>query len=447
MADAPQSVTGRAGGRVANVDIASRAKASVDGGARATDAVDAFVVAKPERTTDGARGPKHYQFLDSLRGIAVLGVVAVHTVQNFHAPAIESLLGLGKYGVQLFYIVSAFSLCLSLDQRTRNERRPLLNYALRRFFRIAPLFYLAIVVYQVKPYLLPADVAPVILDHGAWPLKPWHVIATFLFVNGWHYQSINLIVPGCWSVAVETNFYLLLPFLFRYASSLRRALQLVVATLILNIAFRKAIYLIFAPHVAPENLDSFGVFSSMSLPSQLPVFALGLVMFHVFRFLRSGLASRSTTLTATYVGLSLAVVAALPQGAINKAVPEWVRVAVVLLFFSLLLAETSYPLFVNRATIWLGRISFSVYLWHFIAVHLVMWATHAWYAPHYQGQLPFALAFPCVLAITCVMSLLSYRLIEVPGQHLGRRLIQFFETRSRQRTPGLERSGISTPPH
>jgi peptidoglycan/LPS O-acetylase OafA/YrhL len=138
--------------------------------------------------------PPRYEFVDALRGIAVLGVVALHTTQNFHATRIEPLLSLGECGVQLFYIVSAFSLCLSLDQRSRNERHPFINYAIRRFFRIAPLFYLAI---MAEPFVLPADSAPMTLVgamagyHALWPRRPWHTIATVLFINGWHYASIS----------------------------------------------------------------------------------------------------------------------------------------------------------------------------------------------------------------------------------------------------------------
>ena len=387
------------------------------------------------------REPRRYEFVDALRGIAVLGVVAVHTTQNFHARAIESLLGLGQYGVQLFYIVSAFSLCLSLDQRSRSERRPILNYGLRRFFRIAPMFYVAMIAYLLKPYLLPASAIPVDVNPGTWSLQAWHVAATLLFVNGWHYESINLIVPGGWSVAVETNFYLVLPFIYRYATSLKRALLLFAATLIGAVVLRKCLFLLWAPHVPAHEAQAFNVFSSMCLPSQLPVFALGIVMFRTFRLLESARLSpqqqqqRSRWFEASVAALivTAAVESVLPRLA-GKIIAEQVQVAIVLFLFTLVLAQRPARLFVNRASVFLGRISYSVYLTHFIALHLVIWASRGLYEPRFHRSLPFLGAFALVLALTVLASTVTYHLVELPGQELGRRLIRRLEAAGKNPT-------------
>ena len=62
---------------------------------------------------------KNYDFIDSLRGFAVLGVVLVHSSQ-WVAPVSEVLQNIasqGARGVQLFYIASALTLCLSMRER------------------------------------------------------------------------------------------------------------------------------------------------------------------------------------------------------------------------------------------------------------------------------------------------------------------------------------------
>jgi peptidoglycan/LPS O-acetylase OafA/YrhL len=382
----------------------------------------------PATENRAVKGPRHYQFLDALRGIAVLGVVAVHTVQNFHAPIIEPGVALGTYGVALFYLVSAFSLCLSLDVRTRNERRPLVNYAIRRFFRIAPLFYLAVAIYLIKPFVLPADAAPVILDPITWPTKAWHVVATLLFLNGWHYQAINLVVPGGWSVAVETNFYLLLPFLFRYSTSRRRALAFFAGSLVAAVVCRKLLYLLVGPHVPTTQARAFGVFAALWLPSQLPVFALGIVMFRSVDRQAIGRGGDTRRLTPLFValGLSAAFAWLAPQGA-RRWISDYVQASLVFLFGSMILAYRPYRLFVNRATIFLGRVSYSVYLLHFVALHLVLWAVRAFYEPSFHARPPFLVAFPCVLALAAAMSTVTFQLVEMPGQNLGRRLISSLE--------------------
>ena len=47
-------------------------------------------------------------------------------------------------GVELFFVVSALTLCLSSAARSNREALPTLNFYIRRFFRIAPMFYIAI---------------------------------------------------------------------------------------------------------------------------------------------------------------------------------------------------------------------------------------------------------------------------------------------------------------
>jgi peptidoglycan/LPS O-acetylase OafA/YrhL len=85
---------------------------------------------------------------DFLRGLAILGVIVVHTSQSFPSliNAIDFLAGLGRFGVQLFYFISALTMCYMWKQR-EGENNPIKNFYIRRFFRIAPLFWIAIPVY------------------------------------------------------------------------------------------------------------------------------------------------------------------------------------------------------------------------------------------------------------------------------------------------------------
>ena len=131
-----------------------------------------------------ASEPQHFAFLDALRGLAALAVVVVHTVQNFNAGSLTPLLGLGAAGVQLFYIVSAYSLCLSFNQRRSSEPHAMRSYLVRRLFRIAPLFWVAMALYLLRPLYLADSATPVDVHPPTWDLMPWHVLSTLLFVNG-----------------------------------------------------------------------------------------------------------------------------------------------------------------------------------------------------------------------------------------------------------------------
>jgi peptidoglycan/LPS O-acetylase OafA/YrhL len=369
--------------------------------------------------------PQHFAFLDALRGLAALAVVVVHSVQNFDAGGLTPLFGLGAAGVQLFYIVSAYSLCLSFDQRRRNEPHPLRNYLLRRFFRIAPLFWLAMVLYLLRPYVLPAFAAPVDVHPPTWQLQPWHVLATFLFVNGWHYQSINFIVPGGWSVAVESNFYLLVPFLFAYARTLSRALALVGVTLVLAVVCRFVLYRIVGGAGVTEVGEAFGIFAGLWLPAQLPVFALGLVMFHLVP--RASLSARARWSARMLQPLALGAFALAllwwAPARWSSYLPISFQAGLLLLACSWLVAWFPMRWAVNPVTQFLGKVSYSLYLLHFLALHGVLWASRTWLEPAMGHAPSFWLAFPCVLLLGTALAWLGYRWVEVPGQALGRRLI------------------------
>src|SRR6478609_2922831 len=101
---------------------------------------------------------KRLDYIDALRGVAILAVVITHTAQSF-APAIPYARA-GQYGVQLFFVASSFTLLLSA------QRHPLSYgpFLVRRFFRIAPAYYVALCGYwiavAVRPGLLNGTATP-----------------------------------------------------------------------------------------------------------------------------------------------------------------------------------------------------------------------------------------------------------------------------------------------
>ena len=92
---------------------------------------------------------QHYKYIDALRGLAFLLVLLVHTDQQVGEYTGKILALSGKYGVQLFFVISSLTLFLSLNQRKKFERRFVLNFFIRRLFRIAPLFWFGIIIYTL----------------------------------------------------------------------------------------------------------------------------------------------------------------------------------------------------------------------------------------------------------------------------------------------------------
>ena len=357
----------------------------------------------------GGNGPARYAFIDALRGVAIFGVMALHTGLELHVddrPA-GDLIGLGNYGVQLFYVVSAFSLMMSLAYRARkNEPELMGHYFVRRFMRIAPMFYLGILIWLAYRALDPFG------KHLHQPGAA-QIATAAVFVNGWIPGHINAVLPGAWSVAIETNFYLLLPLAFRWVKSLRAAViwSLVVwgagagASALVELRF---------PH-APD----IGGFKFLWLPAQLGVFLLGVVLFFVFERVRAaGMArSRAHALLAASA-VVFGVMAWVPK---LPSRHYWVSVAFVMLAVSLGMQPNRF--FVNRFWVLLGQVSFSAYLLHLIVVHGVLWILGG----RLEGLWPvarFGVAFPCVVVLTMGVGWVTYRLVELPGQGVGKRIIK-----------------------
>jgi peptidoglycan/LPS O-acetylase OafA/YrhL len=171
--------------------------------------------------------------LDGLRGIAILSVLLFHYISDHilwmdsASPApggflfhFQKVFSLGWAGVDLFFVLSGFLIGgILLDART--SPRYFSTFYARRFFRIIPLYYLWIAVYFVlilTPLRGLLRGAPESLYRG---LEKWNVAPVyFLFLQ----NSVKMVhgnfgtgwLGQLWSLAVEEQFYLLMPFAVRF---------------------------------------------------------------------------------------------------------------------------------------------------------------------------------------------------------------------------------------
>ena len=144
----------------------------------------------------------HLQVVDALRGYAILLVIAVHSIghnKDLVWPVIRPLL-LGFYGVQLFFLASALTLLMSWSRSDDSFARRSGKFLIRRFFRIAPLYYLAVLFYWFAYQAKPADFSIELL------------LGSLLFYNAWSPYLVPTVpgwtpVPGGWSIGVEFCFY------------------------------------------------------------------------------------------------------------------------------------------------------------------------------------------------------------------------------------------------
>ncbi len=354
---------------------------------------------------------KRIQYLDSLRGFAALWVLVLH-VAMMPQPIfmLPDWLGVyvkhGTMGVELFFVVSAFSLCLSMPGHSK-EQRPLIGFALRRFFRIAPLFYVMI---AVSAFFNPAGF------EYTWKSVLANVFFIFNLIPGHGYQT-SVVLAG-WTIGVEMMFYLVFPFIYARITNVWLAIGGVAATIILSNIF-VSVLPIFVKDVA--NYNMYSVFY------RLPIFMCGLVAFFWMPKLKDGANSKS-------IGTALiAVAGVLFYAVVYERVPffdayHWTGI----MFACLVVGIGLNPigLIVNDLTASLGKISYSVYLLH-SPVIVLLFPVYKWMqAAQLSHTATFIGAVALTLSIVIPLSVLVYYFWEKPTNNYGRDLANRFARRT-----------------
>jgi exopolysaccharide production protein ExoZ len=351
---------------------------------------------------------KHLDYIDALRGYAILGVIAVHA--SIAVPDLEWPLRLiaeqGARGVQLFFVVSALTLMLSWQQRNDG----VLPFYVRRLFRIAPMFWLAMAFFMAVKRSPPAL---------SWP----NILATATFTHGLHPQTIESIVPGGWSVADEMIFYLLLPLLVVTVRSWTTTIFALFAAACLSMVMAALAY--FGWLFASLDRETVEQFVFLSFPNQFPAFLAGILVFHLLQAfpgpvaggaLRAGLAAS----VAAIVAIPFAALA-LRQNLLHTIYVLPIAYALPFALSTWCLAKGGGALLVNRVIRYLGKVSYSAYFWHFPVLGLVAHSglLSSGSAP---GWLRFLAIFAAGAALTVAVSTITYRLVEAPMIGVGRQL-------------------------
>ncbi|TVQ85500.1 MAG: acyltransferase [Chromatiaceae bacterium] len=226
--------------------------------------------------------------LDGLRGLAILWVVAFHARALFGASlgsglgsaqpgSAAALAESGLLGVQLFFVLSGFLLALPwLRHAAGNGPRPGLGgYFRRRARRLLPPLYLhlALLFGLVLP-LLPGGLALLASQLGLLNLAAHGLLLHFLHPGSASSFGLNM---ALWSLSIEAQFYLLLPWLVPWFTG-RRAWPALAAALGLTLAWRLWAPALLAPwlitNIPPELLIYFDPVSGRAIPYPPPLLGL-----------------------------------------------------------------------------------------------------------------------------------------------------------------------------
>ncbi|MBR0810945.1 acyltransferase [Bradyrhizobium diazoefficiens] len=340
--------------------------------------------------------------LDVLRGLGIVGVMAIHVSQAFpsNIRAVDFAFMCGWTGVNVFYFVSAMTMCLMWTQRS-GETNATGKFYIRRFLRIAPLFWIAIPVYLVINGTGPSDNAP----NGIGPVQ---VILTATFLHGFWPDSANSVVPGDWSIAAEMTFYLVFPLLIIAFGSRRHLyLALAIALHLVNVClFKPWAFALFSAYYGPGHEAFVWTTLHISFLNQLPVFLIGCALFFS---LRDGFTRSDAAIYAIFIALSFAADRATGSHEFNYLMINLVLGALVV--GCIKLAIRFQPLEA------LGRNSYSMYLSHFA----VIWGLRQLW-PLADGLISLLIAYVVTAAMSYLVARATWHLVERRAQDLAHRL-------------------------
>ena len=335
------------------------------------------------------RGVRYRPDIDGMRAIAVLLVVFYHA-------------GLGLFpggfiGVDIFFVISGYLITKVIEQDLVERRFSFREFYRRRIKRLLPA-YLALVVATLAAgafLSLPAhfdDTAQGVAASAAYASNIW-----FWHESG-YFAGASDIKPflHTWSLGVEEQFYLVFPLLLWLGW---RRVGRRVAMLLFALVFVAALALaqLLLAHLAAASFYL------------LPARAWELMIGAALSLLGARATARRGRSAAVAAGLVLAigsawVVRAGPSFPGLTAVPVCVGSAL-LLWAGGGGEPISRIVLENRIAVFFGRISYSLYLWH--------WPLFAFYRYSYFGPPGPAMAVGLIV-LAIVLATLSYRFVELP---------------------------------
>ena len=345
---------------------------------------------------------KKLMYINAVRGYAILGVILVH-VQKIVQPEniyLKRLADNGKYGVQLFYIASAFTLFLSSAIRKEQTSK---KFFLRRFFRIAPIYYIAIAAYLFifidASNSLNVNLRNCVDNH----ISFLDFLSNITFLSSIHPNWAGSIVPGGITISVEVIFYLIFPVLFNKMTNLDTAVKLFILSIFLSFAVKILLnnFLI----IDCERLKD--IFFYNNIFNQFPVFLLGVISYFIIINKDFKLKSNTIFLLFTLVFI---------YSTWNIIITKFHIVSFSGLLFLFLLSKTRSKLLLNKIISLIGRVSYSAYLIHFIVIYYLNV-----FILKNNVELNFVSVYLFTVLITIIISYISHILIEKPFIRLGKK--------------------------
>ena len=143
-------------------------------------------------STEGVADRKHY--IDRMKGIAIIGVMSIHSLVNSVAlpisKSLSMIMGIGIYGPYLFFIISGVGAMASWNRANHSY----INFIKKRWIKLAPMYIFMILFWLIfNKILMVTKVMEIAFIQNT---HTGSIILNALLLHGIFTNSMNTVVPG-----------------------------------------------------------------------------------------------------------------------------------------------------------------------------------------------------------------------------------------------------------
>jgi peptidoglycan/LPS O-acetylase OafA/YrhL len=305
----------------------------------------------------------------------------------------------GDFGVRIFFVLSGFLIThLLVKEFSRSGQVDLKKFYLRRFFRLAPVYY----VYLLALVVL--AMASIYHDQPSSWLGSFFYIRNYLGVG-------NSATAHLWSLSVELQYYLFWPFLFVFCG-LHKSMRSVIALIIVIVLAITVRYLFPNPTLGGSIIER--IFALRSIVRYADSIAIGSLASYSYDYFRSNSnliifsyfqKSKLVAILVFFIfALSLIIDSWSPLGPFTQTTQAG---AIAILIIASLINEPLGSIMSIRALATVGIISSSWYVWHAMFLAYLMGVSN-------QKSVLFVYHSYFWIPISFLIALISFNLLEKP---------------------------------
>lgn len=330
------------------------------------------------------KGHNYRKDIDGLRAYAVLAVVIFHF----------GFLPNGFLGVDIFFVISGYLITGIIYNKISKDQFSIKDFYVRRTKRIIPLVSFICLISLILGiiFMLPDDLENLAQSIVATNFFNNNTLQVVTTKNYWDVVNEFKPLMHTWSLAIEEQYYLIYPFLFVILGRIR--LKLILPILIILTLISIGLYLSPFQDFYKFYLLPFRFFE-LSIGGIAAIILNGNVIRHRF----------SIVFIVALIGILCFELNFVPK--------DILLIFTVLITCGILVADNTWNnlssfLLQNRIVVYLGKISFSIYMWHQLILA---------FGRYFLFQNIGILGYGIIFLIAILLSIATFYLIEQPFRH------------------------------